>query len=172
MAAKVEVFDIDGDRWKVLSVQSGAVLLLRHRILPDPRPFDFTPWRVWADSDIRHWLNSVFAHTLPDSVKGHVMRVNTFDTLRPETAPVPAYAGDRVFLLSQSETARYLPTAERRVARCDGAGENGWWWLRSPGFEGRAQAVDAEGGFSFPGVHILTRMGVRPAMWVAATVLE
>ena len=147
--------------WRVLCREEGRALVLAERavaVLPYHKELQEI---TWADSDLRHWLNSVF---LPLSFSGAEQSlILPSEVATPDNPNFGSTGGetteDRLFLLSAEEAAGSEP-ALRSLDR--------WWWLRAPGFDNSfAAAVTPAGAVARIGSFVDTDdYAVRPAMWL------
>ena len=176
--------------WRVLAVEEGEALLLTEECIeamPFLQAFPDSPEddlrTSWRDSTIREWLNSVFVSECftPEDERKLVERTVQYPDLEKESDMPSGETRDRVFLLSEREVRKYLPSRASRKAGGSNAAVEGepalflseltdtaFWWLRSPGDEDYcAQTVGAEGSVASGG-YLVSRpdIGVRPAVWM------
>lgn len=191
-------FKVEPIRWRVLSEDGDTALVLCDSII-DSRAFDGTfgdNSNNYAESDIRAWLNATFYETAFTALERELIITTTVDNsaasaIGAENPFVCENTEDKIFLLSyadvindnygfssvfdSSDKARQMLTSD--YARATGAfmtesgnyAENGYWWLRSPYFEGGDKACcildsGSVNTYSYGGSVWLTMMGVVPAM--------
>lgn len=168
-------------QWVVIRVAGDKVLLVSLYGL-DSKPYNNTYTNVtWASCSLRSWLNDTFYNTaFSSSEKAGIAYVR----LTNDNNPTYHTAGgvntsDHVFILSYSETLKYLPKEYRAATATAYAARNtsskAWtssrWWMRTPAkYHDDALYVnnsgiiyDAEGQRVDGGNQFFT---VRPAMWV------
>ena len=135
---------------------------------------------TWETSTIRVWLNTVFcqaAFTMAEQEQ----------IIEPlavyNSSPNYKLAGvdnthDRIFLLSIDEAQVYFADTDDRIAfptayaieQGIGIDANGvgWWWLRSPGYDGDSVALVSDfGGVLDNGFFYYESAGIRPALWLS-----
>ena len=172
--------------WRVLEERDGRVLLLADRVV-DARPFHGAREAVvWADCDLRDWLNGPFLEAAFSPEERRAIAESLLEALpnpRFETPPGRP-SRDRVFLLSYQECLRAFPEDAARVCRpTDLALANGCytnadghaaWWLRSNGMsETEPEHLATWGNFSLRHHHVDDRIiGVRPALWADRSALR
>jgi len=160
----VYYFKVEPIRWRILSEENGEAFLLCDSIIANQR-FDEKS-NNYAESEIRAWLNNTFYDTafgelekaliLTTEVDNSAKSANPHDDSNYWNNGVNRYVcentRDRVFLLSEEEVTNsaygfemYTSDKGRVMATSDysraiGAMMNddgiGWWWLRSPSYEG------------------------------------
>ena len=166
--------------WRVLEERGGRALLLADRVL-DARPFHGVREPVvWADSDLRAWLNGPFLETAFTAQERGAIVESALEA-RPNPrfdTPPGRPTHDRVFLLSYEECLRAFPEDARRVclptefAVANGCYTNvdghAAWWLRSNGMsETEPEHLATWGNFSLRHHHVDDPIiGVRPALWI------
>lgn len=166
--------------WRVLEERGGRALLLADRVL-DARPFHGVREPVvWADSDLRAWLNGPFLETAFTAQERGAIVESALEA-RPNPrfdTPPGRPTHDRVFLLSYEECLRAFPEDARRVCHpTEFAVANGCytnvdghaaWWLRSNGMsETEPEHLATWGNFSLRHHHVDDPIiGVRPALWI------
>ena len=95
-------------QWRILKQNNGTVYVLCEEILCE-RVFSSSNSNVWANSDLRKWLNGEFyTNAFNDEEKSQV--ISTDD--------------DKITLLTKGEAETLLSKEERAAGS--------WWWLRSP----------------------------------------
>lgn len=160
--------------WTVLAVDSvnGKALLLSKYIL-DAHVYNAEKVSVsWATCTLRDWLNDTFYNAAFNSEEqsGIVTTHNAGSGLSSD---------DKVFCLTQDESASYIPVeSDRRAVATQKAIDDGvsapsedkygnWWnldWDVDSYY--RVAMISAGGGLSSAQITI-TWMGVRPAIWVS-----
>ena len=136
--------------WDVLKREGNKALLISKNVLT-ARRFDEKS-NVWADSEIRRWLNNEFLNT---AFKEEEKAAILYQEL-PDVGTT-----DNVFLLSDNE-AESLYKSD--AARCK---DELWWWLRSPysSSDHITGIVDYHGSLGI-GSADNDHVGVSPALWV------
>ena len=142
--------------WEVLKQDGNKALLIIKAMKPlIMRCFD-SKSNVWADSEIRRWLNGEFLDAaFTDDEKAAI-----YETELPDVGTT-----DKVFLLSHEEAKKLFKDNKARRVKFGRAYR--WWWLRSPGDAQRsAEGVNKDG--SLPDIRNVSRGDrvVRPALWV------
>jgi len=136
--------------WELLKQDGNKALLISKNGLTQRR-FDEDS-NVWADSEIRHWLNNEFLNAaFTEADKTAIL-----ETELPDVGTT-----DKVFLLSCEEAETLFKCdEERRLGKM--------WWLRSPGFHGflAAFVYGEYGGVRAAGFYVEGVFGVRPALWM------
>ncbi len=176
-------------KWRVLQIDGNKAFVLADKNI-NLYPYNTrTDYLTWEDSSIRQWLNSTFWEEAFSQEEKNV--VYTTKISNPDNPMYGTTGGnvteDKLFLLSAEEVMTpefgflntYGASKERTVKNTDYAilggetgaewiGEEGRWWLRTPGVSARnAALVYEEGNIQIAG-HNLTddRVGVRPAMYI------
>ncbi len=176
-------------KWRVLSVNGNDAFLLADQNL-DAKPYNEEDTDVtWATCTLRTWLNDTFLNTAFTSAEQAAIK-NT--TVVNDDNPYYGTEGgenttDKVYLLSIAETSNtaygfngeFNTSSNTREAKNTAYAKecgawtststeyegNGWWWLRSPGFDsGDASHVFIDGyGFTVASVEYGID-AVRPAL--------
>lgn len=136
--------------WQVLKQEGNKALLITKAMSPlFMRPFD-SKSNVWADSEIRRWLNGEFLDTaFTDDEKAAI-----YETELPDVG-----TKDKVFLLSIEEAETlYKNDKERGIWQ--------YWLLRSPGVNPSFTAEVLPGGALSGLAYYYINKVVRPALWV------
>lgn len=178
--------------WRVLDVQNGRALLLTEEILEE-RCYNSKWARVtWETCDLRKYLNGTFLQSFSGQEQERIAKTE----IRNADNPWYGTSGgrdtvDQVFLLSIDEVVKYFGDSGDLRARkgwyyengedvpyyindeynsariVKYRGEEGWWWLRSPGYDsGYAAGVVDDGGLGVLGDNVFLALGVRPALWL------
>ncbi|MDR2201674.1 MAG: DUF6273 domain-containing protein [Clostridiales bacterium] len=161
-------------KWRVLDADGGEALLISEAVL-DSRAYNGGESNVWAESDIRAWLNGGFYDAAFDADEQKMI---------VETENANNKGGDtrdRVFLLSADEANRYFKSDRDRTAKKTRYARKGFffirrkadaitpWWLRSSSLaypEG-AVVVNAGGRIHSDGYKMNAAIiGVRPCVRV------
>lgn len=137
----------DKIEWIVLGKEGTSFLVISRYALDCVR-YNDNPGKVtWETCSLRTWLNGEFINKAFTSDEQKIIETSAVPADRnPLSSMNPGKdTEDRVFLLSTKEVKKYLKTKKSKQCRCtdhavscgaftsdDG---NGWWWLRSPGFE-------------------------------------
>ena len=176
--------------WLVLERGEERALLLAKDVLDVKPMYEMTGWfcrdrcavtDVWADSDLRQWLNRVF---LSEAFS---------DGERARIAACPGGTGDLVFLLSESELEECIPAfpvfgkdrkaaltpyAKTKEPASVVAGKCAWW-IRSHqvndyGEDIYPEVCDPSGYDSNMTIDRIahSRHGVRPAIWIMTGLAE
>lgn len=185
--------------WRVLDVQNNRALLLAEEILEQRRYHSECTSITWEACDLRKYLNGAFLQTFSSQEQERIVQTENrnadnqwFGTSGGRDTV------DKVFLLSIEEVVKYFGDSGDLRARkgwywesgrpvlkdgkgywindeYNGAriakyrGEEGWWWLRSPGYDGDSDAarVDYDGNLYMIGDDVINVFGgVRPALWL------
>ncbi len=160
--------------WLVLEVKGGKALVISKHALTCEK-YNLTLTDVtWETCSIRNWLNNTFIHSaFTPEEKALIPTVPISTGTYPENI-----TQDQLFLLSTNEAYNYFSYAsERQCSPTDAAIARGvyvnqsnnscFWWLRSPGDNGRnAARVSDDGDIFGSGYYVNTEYAVRPAMWI------
>jgi len=189
-----DVIQFGGRDWRVLDVQSDRILIITEHLIEN-RPYhsDNRNGTIWANGDLRLYLNGEFYHSFSADDRARIVAV-TNQNLDNQWAGTSGGGStfDNIFLLSIDEVVRYFGdsgqfqtgisneeywisdeyNANRMAFHADSVGGNlgDVWWLRSPGQSiTRATIVTSDGvidgyGISYTDVY---RYGVRPALWLS-----
>ena len=166
--------------WIVLTKEDNKVLLLSKYAL-DCKVYCASYTGVtWETCSLRKWLNGPFMRIAFSS--DEIEKIAAATVTADENPEYPANPGndtqDDIFLLSISEAEQsFTEDSERECLATayaeDGGiftGNNGkcWWWLRTPGYDGRyAAGVRPDGILGCHGHDInLDFYCVRPALWI------
>ena len=145
---------VESVSWYIIATDNTGLFLLSENSVARMRWDDDS--NIWADSEIREWLNGEFY----DSAFTSSQKAKIRDT---ELADVETT--DKVFLLSQAEYEA-LPDY-MKIATL--GGESAYWWLRTPDeekTEPSAMQVDTDGSF-YGSYHVsYDNDTMRPAMWI------
>jgi len=184
---------LSGIDWRVLVVmQDSEALLLSDRVVTTGSYHTAGGDITWEHCDLRRWLNGEFCWSLGEPLLSRVVPSKVRNDPNPVwNTPAGKDTRDQFFLLSVEEAALYLAGREPsdwkqfqdgwlelgEAAKAeDEAGENVWWWLRSPGgYPDYAATVDSDGSVDDYGSvddsgHYSvswTGCGVRPAFWLS-----
>jgi hypothetical protein len=166
--------------WLVLERTEDKIFVIAADAL-DCRPYHEKSEEVtWENSDLRAWLNGAFlaeAFTKEEQARLLTTEVVTGKNVVYNTEPGIA-TEDFLFLLSAEEVQKHFPKApdarilatvraQAKGLRLDVDGK-AWWWLRTPGQEGKYAAIIAyDGEIDFEGQPVETKgRAIRPAMWI------
>ena len=174
-------------KWRVLSVNGNDAFLLADQNL-DAKPYNEKATSVtWATCTLRTWLNDTFLNTAFTSAEQAAIKNTT--VVNEDNLYYGTEGGentiDKVYLLSIAEASNtaygfngeFNTNSETREAKntvyakeCGAYTStykgNGWWWLRSPGYDSdHATPVDyyGYGDYGWHGVKY-DSIGVRPAL--------
>ena len=166
--------------WIVLAREKNRLLLLaRHAV--DSRAYVWSENLTWEISEMRAWLNGTFlkrAFTLEE--KGAIL---SSKLKTPKNRQYGTKGGkdttDLVFLLSEEERAKYVPTPEMGIclptvfalecgAYADEDSGSVRWWLRTPGeMQGSQAFLSWDGRTNLKGASAMNHgFGIRPAIWI------
>lgn len=168
--------------WTVLAISGDTALLLSAEAL-ECMPYH-TSWAdvTWATCSLRSWLNGTFIANAFDTGETGAMISTVVNTPAAGNTGSTITTIDRVFLLSAEEAAVYLPADDSRKALATtavaeetaaslSADGYAYWWLRSPGSDGKhAGLVTPDGALSAELVN-WEKGCVRPALWVKTSAL-
>ena len=174
--------------WLVLAkVEDKALLISKYAL--DRVPYN-TKWTyvTWETCTLRKWLNNLFYNrAFSAEEKQNIILSKVTADKNPEYSTNPGNdTNDNIFLLSIPEVNRYFKGDNSRMcAPTDYAVKHGaytdginmvdgrascWWWLRSPGYDGRdytAAFVRSGGSVYGDGSSVSHDRGcVRPCVWV------
>ena len=169
--------------WYVIYSDSQKALLISRFALIN-KQFNANWTNVtWEDSTIRIWLNndfyySAFTYNEMNSIRTNGMGYNSWYGRYGEIT-----TADNVFLLSLDEVTRYMvsaanclvtPTPYAKAKGIQTINGYNWWWLRTMGDSNKvAQFVFENGNTSSIGRDVSSYVGgVRPAIWVDASVIH
>lgn len=155
--------------WIVLDKQDGKLLLLSRYILFEGK----SAGKEWIINDLRKSLNAEFhsAAFLPEE-QNRICETPIVSSYHA----TPIY--DKIFLLSEEEVEKYLPTDDSRNCGFQySTKDGGSWWLRScyeveteqKRILRRQIVVTQTGSFDFHTFNTSSATissGIRPAMWV------
>ncbi len=175
--------------WLVLDKQDGKLLLISKDAL-DAKLYNEEYVDVtWETCTLRGWLNDTFYNTaFSTEEQGRIVttRVKNEDNLEYGTEGGND-TEDKIFLLSTGEVRGYFdfsmtafdPARQARVtayAKAQGGfvrnddaySENGWWWLRTPGYINKGAVNVASSGLVDSNGYSVTHSGfvIRPALWL------
>ena len=129
---------------------------------------------VWADSDIKSYLNSTFLTTSFSSIEQNAIAGSTKTSAGSTDGNGWSYLGwtslngEKIFFLDAKEATNtsygYYDTDGTATGRIK-TGSNAWWWLRSPHASGSSGAgyVYEDGSVNYISV-IYFGVGVSPAL--------
>ncbi len=170
--------------WIVLDKTDMSIFVISKYAL-DCQPYNTKSGALtWEDCSMRAWLNSTFINSAFNvTEQGKIIETTV---VAEDNSNKDTDAGndtvDKVFLLSLSETGKYLSVSACKCKATEYAQAQGvyiskinyynpnncWWWLRSPGHsQYAASMVDSNGIIDSHGRGLDTAdFGVRPAMWI------
>lgn len=180
--------------WQVLEVQGNKALIITKKVIDFQRyseGYDFSGLAAdWGNSKLRIWCNNLFLNeAFSDGQIGKIAATNVGGSSNPVYGNAMGGAsGDKVFILSAEELAKYFSNDSERMAECtayalarsgDSALRNpitgtSYWWIRTAGIEPYdAMYVHYTGSLNYSGMAVgNTIVGVRPAAWVDKSALE
>ncbi len=172
--------------WVILDKQEDRMLMITRKALVF-RPYNMEMSEVtWEKSSIRTWLNDTFyQNAFSQEERGEILSTLVKADRNPRFMNNPGEdSRDHVFLLSVPEAAQYFKTENEMKCQAteyalsqaadvtDSLSEEGtcFWWLRTPGYDGRSAAgIYKDGGIFYGGMSVSMNYGaVRPAIWVMA----
>ena len=182
-----EIYPFGDYDWRVLEVHGGKALLLSENVLEE-RAYQDKPscCITWENSTLRRYLNSEFYNKFNNVEKTKIAEIKLENKANPWYGTNGGNdTTDRIFLLSIEEVVMYFGDSGQlknrastkshiedqyngaRIAK-DVAGEECWWWLRSPGFSSyNVACVSLYGSIDVIGNPMYSeRSSVRPALWV------
>ena len=170
----------DPIEWQVLAVENGQALVISRYGLDAKKYNDENTDVTWETCTLRAWLNGEFFNIAfnPEERANIIEVTNT----NPNSLKWETNGGndtrDRVFLLNQEEAERYFDDNSARACeqtyQAQQKGSNGFWWLRSAGYQSSAaMIVFADGSiFDFGDSVDTETYDVRPALWLDLTGLN
>lgn len=179
--------------WKVLDVQNNKAFLLSTKALECIKYHNIEHETVtWGSCSLREWLNGTFLATAFSNAEQAAIITTTVDNGTDQGNPEWTNTGsgqteDQVFLLSYAEFVRYVKgrnfsvceaaystkTGEdTRVQLLDNGTEAAFWWLRSPGENGKQAAFINFEGKCYSNFATNWYLSARPAMWVDLEKME
>lgn len=179
--------------WKVLDVSGTKAFLLSTKAVKDVEYHDIKEVTVtWGECSLHKWLNGAFLTTAFSKDEQAAILTTTVDNGTDQGNPEWPNSGsgntkDKIFLLSYAEFKRYVegtdfsiceaaystkPGEDMRVELLDNGTEAAFWWLRSPGVNGKQAAYINFEGECFSNYATNWYLSARPAMWVDLEKLE
>lgn len=179
--------------WKVLDVSGTKAFLLSTKAVKDVEYHDIKEVTVtWGECFLHKWLNGTFLATAFSKDEQAAILTTTVDNGTDQGNPEWPNSGsgntkDKIFLLSYAEFKRYVegtdfsiceaaystkPGEDMRVKLLDNGTEAAFWWLRSPGVNGKQAAFINFEGKCFSNYATNWYLSARPAMWVDLEKLE
>ena len=172
--------------WKVLDVSGTKAFLLSTKVVKDIKYHDQEGTVTWGECSLRKWLNGTFLTTAFSKDEQAAILTTTVDNGTDQGNPEWPNSGsgdtkDKIFLLSYAEFKRYVegtdfsiceaaystkPGEDMRVKLLDNGTEAAFWWLRSPGVNGKQAAYINFEGECFSNYATNWYLSARPAMWV------
>ena len=172
--------------WKVLDVRDNKAFLLSTKVVKDIKYHDQEGTVTWGECSLRKWLNGTFLTTAFSKDEQAAILTTTVDNGTDQGNPEWPNSGsgntkDKIFLLSYAEFKRYVegsdfsiceaaystkPGEDMRVELLDNGTEAAFWWLRSPGVNGKQAAFINFEGKCFSNYATNWYLSARPAMWV------
>ena len=170
--------------WYVLEKTSDSLLLMSCYVLDCVQFNNADAFATWDQSTILRWLNDTFYNTAFSGAEKMLVCPSEigvdhnpyFDTDPGEKTT------EKVFLLSISETTKYLWTDAMRQGRPTayaiakgvrvGAQGNCMWWLRTPGYDASSSTrMLSDGTINYCGYRVHSDFnGVRPCIRVSLQV--
>ena len=164
--------------WTVLDKSGSKILVVSKHVLDNQSFHKSKVTTPWSESLIRTWLDKTFLSKAFIPEEQELIATTTIN--EPDSAGVKHTTSDRVFLLSEEETKKYMPTPESRSAEGTRVAGNSYWGLRSykkgaDSFQyytanGRLMS-NKFGDNGFTNSNYDCTLGVRPAMWLLTSVM-
>lgn len=173
--------------WLILDIQGNEALVISKYALDCQRYNNKYETVTWETCPLREWLNNYFINSAFSSEEQAIIPTVTVSAEKNPEYGTDAgnTTQDKVFLLSITETKKYLTSRDARMcvptvyaveqgAYVSDSYSTGrttcWWWLRTPGSDPdqtSAANVADDGTFFNVGkqVHASDR-AVRPALWI------
>lgn len=178
--------------WKVLDVSGTKAFLLSTKVVKDIKYHDQEGTVTWGECSLRKWLNGSFLTTAFSKDEQAAILTTTVDNGADQGKQDWSNTGsgetkDKIFLLSYVEFVHYVegtdfsiceaaystkPGEDKRVELLDNGTEAAFWWLRSPGVNGKQAAFINFEGKCFSNYATNWYLSARPAMWVDLEKLE
>lgn len=172
--------------WKVLDVRDNKAFLLSTKVVKDIKYHDQEGTVTWGECSLHKWLNGTFLTTAFSKDEQAAILITAVDNGTDQGNPEWTNSGsgdtkDKIFLLSYAEFKRYVegsdfsvceaaystkPGEDVRVELLDNGTEAAFWWLRSPGENGKQAAFINFEGKCFSNYATNWYLSARPAMWV------
>lgn len=178
--------------WKVLDVRDNKAFLLSTKVVKDIKYHDQEGTITWGECSLHKWLNGTFLTTAFSKDEQAAILITAVDNGTDQGNPEWPNPGsgdtkDKIFLLSYAEFERYVedsdfsiceaayptkPGEDMRVELLDNGTEAAFWWLRSPGVNGKQAAFINFEGKCFSNYATNWYLSARPAMWVDINRIE
>lgn len=171
--------------WEVLDKTDNRILVISKKALccyPYLNEYENT---TWADSEMRSWLNRSFYQDAFSSYHQEmILDTEVTADRNPEySTDSGSDTNDRIYLLSIDEVKKYFNSQSSRMcqptvyAKVQGSyllDSNSWWWLRTPGKDGKhISLVYTDGEIVSEGFRTYVTDGtVRPVMWLDLSAVE
>jgi hypothetical protein len=155
--AELKPVDFGGLKWRVIkyNAEEDTMLLLSETVI-DKMPFQaLDEAHTWEESSLRAYLNGDFLKRFTEEEQTFI--IPTWIENKEEK-----FTEDEVFLLSVNEAKEAETVIDLRVRAST-------YWLRTKGMQGTRAYVSSGGGIAEMGYDSANYMGVRPAMWIAAS---
>ena len=171
--------------WEVLDKTDNKILVISKKALccyPYLNEYENT---TWADSEMRSWLNRSFYQDAFSSYHQEmILDTEVTADRNPEySTDSGSDTNDKIYLLSIDEVKKYFNSQSSRMcqptvyAKVQGSyllDSNSWWWLRTPGKDGKhISLVYTDGEIVSEGFRTYVTDGtVRPVMWLDLSAVE
>ena len=171
--------------WEVLDKADNKILVISKKALccyPYLSEYENT---TWADSEMRLWLNQSFYQDAFSSYHQEmILDTEVTADRNPEySTDSGSDTNDKIYLLSIDEVKKYFNSQSSRMcqptvyAKVQGSylvDSNSWWWLRTPGKDGKhISLVYTDGEIVSEGFRTYVTDGtVRPVMWLDLSAVE
>ena len=165
--------------WRVLAVENGRALLITDKLIDYVMYNDKLESVIWGSCTLRKWMNIDFINkAFSTSEQAQIATVTNQNTNNPKYGTKGGNnTQDKIFALSTDEANKYFPSVSDRKAYStdyahkkgyDQEDRSGWWWLRSPGYNGFYSAhVSNNGDIDQSGLSVYRNdVTVRPALWL------
>lgn len=181
--------------WQVLAVENNKALLISKYVLDCQQYNSNSKDVMWTSCTLRKWLNDAFLNSAFGTQHQELIVASTVSADKNPKYETDSGndTTDKVFLLSITEAEKYFPDDD--VKRCTlteyskavrkeneknsnksiggvlshllGKTDTVGWWLRTPGSQYDAAAINNDGSVDFSGSSVTNNLGgVRPAMWI------
>ena len=138
---------------------------------------------TWEKCSLRSWLNGEFLKAaFTDEEQQTILKTNVDNSKSQGSGEWDEDGGndtvDQIFLLSNQEAFKtYIKDNESRIckptayaiakgAKVSPSSGNGWWWLRSPGFDQTSAMSVYDFGSRYYNYVDYASGSIRPALWL------
>ena len=165
--------------WRVLAVENGRALLITDKLIDYIMYNDKLDSVIWGSCTLRKWMNNDFINkAFSTSEQVQIATVTNQNTNNQKFRTKGGnITQDKIFALSTDEANIYFPLVSDKKAYTtdyahkkgyDQEDRSGWWWLRSPGYNGfYSTHVSNNGDIDQSGLSVYRNdVAVRPALWL------